>query len=134
MEGNRFDDAGMKYIGSLTSLEQLYLKDPSISDEGLKYLQNLINLETLFIPGYDISDAALQYLKPLTKLKHLDLRGTGVTPDGVQRIAEVAAERRGLPALESSELKGTGIIVSRFAQRSRVRSGPNWPLSNGTNL
>ena len=105
ISGPRYDyinETEFAQISSLSELRNLFLADIKIAtgphverplrDSDLAVLGNMRQLQYLMLWDTNISDTGLEYLKRLTKLTNLALRRTSVTPDGVERIAEVTAE------------------------------------------
>lgn len=83
-------DTGMPYIGNLSSLRCLWLRNTEITDEGLAHLRNLTSLEELYLENTMISDEGLAHLKELTSLKALFLGSTQVTDLGLLHIENLS--------------------------------------------
>jgi len=70
-KGNRFSDAGLKYVANLANLRHLVLgfSEGEITDEGARHLLNLQRLEVLSLMRTRISTPMQERLKQLPKLK-----------------------------------------------------------------
>lgn len=84
----KITDAGMVHISKLTTLEDLSIMDSQVSDEGLKSLKGLRELTVLYLARTKITDTGLDALD-FPKLKRLALNGTGITDDGVAKLAKL---------------------------------------------
>lgn len=80
----------MRHFPNLTWLR---LDATAISGDGLRYVGALKDLEQLYLDQTKISDADVAHLTALTKLRVLNLHDTDVTPEGV------AGLKRALPNL-----------------------------------
>ena len=68
----QLDDAEMTYIGSLSSLRELYLRDILVK-MNISLLQGLSNLRKLWIASSDIDGATLAFPATLQSLEEIDL-------------------------------------------------------------
>lgn len=80
------DDSALPHLAHLSSLQELYLSNTSVSDDGLRLLGGLHGLRRLYIYHTAISDAGLLNLTRLTALKWLTCSGTGITEEGLNRF------------------------------------------------
>jgi len=109
--GKGFDDAALKAIGAATNVEQLATNGMDISDEAIKSLANwkalksfaifhpskrltgtglaaLTQVERLTVAGsLEFADAGMAAVATLTQLKGFRTWHSGVTPEGVKKIA-----------------------------------------------
>src|SRR5262249_33874449 len=83
LEGTDADDATIKHIERMTSLERLSLHGSHVTDAGLVHLRSLANLEHLGLDDTNVTDAGLQHLYGLKKLTLLGLLGTRVSEAGI---------------------------------------------------
>jgi len=80
-------DAGMKTLGTFTSLRSLDLSHTAVTSRGLAPLTNLGKLESLNLTSTDVDDHGVLPFRQKTGLRHLYLFGTkcttaSQTPDG----------------------------------------------------
>lgn len=82
---SRVTDRGLKYLGQMTSLEELDVQfSNDLTDDGVVYLGTLKNLKQLALNFCGrLTDAGLKPLKKLAKLEFLTINGTQVTKAGV---------------------------------------------------
>jgi hypothetical protein len=109
--GKGFDDAALKAIGAATNIEQLSTNGMDISDEGIKALASwkalksfaifhpskrltgtglaaLTQVEKLTVAGsLEFADAGMAAVATLTQLKGFRTWHSGVTAEGVKKIA-----------------------------------------------
>ena len=102
LRDTRVNNADLKLLRGLTSLEKLDLANTAISDAGLKYLVGLSNLKVLNLTATQVSDDGVESLKSLVNLERLDLRHTEITDAGLEHLA-------GLKKLTSLNLYATKI-------------------------
>ena len=163
---NRLTDAGMKSLAGLTNLQSLDVSDfPStmsdmrITDEGMKQLSQLKELRELSIGGLKISgqtlafphlqslnlsgnlvtDAALDSIVQCRELRQLGLQYTGISDEGMKRIATLKelrqlnldshfitdagiAQLRALPKLEHVSLRATGVSDASLRSLAGIKS------------
>ena len=96
-------DDGVAQLKDMKSLEWLNIdcfgngETSSITDRSLSYLPELKNLRSLTLSSYSsspISDAGLQYLTQLPYLEELSVCGTGITDQGIARIATIGTLKK----------------------------------------
>jgi hypothetical protein len=85
------DDAGMAYVGQLSSLIGLYFKQNRVTNAGLKHLAKLHLLAELELGGGQINNDGLACLADLPQLRYLILWGKGFTDAGLGRLKDVKA-------------------------------------------
>lgn len=93
LAGAPIDDAWLKRLGHLPSLQELYLSRTQISDDGLKHLTGLTKLEVLSLTGTQVTDDGLKHIAHLTNLQSLLLDGTQIIDDGVKHLAGLSSLR-----------------------------------------
>jgi hypothetical protein len=81
------DDKGLARIGTLRTLEFLYLRGINISDSSIVFLINLDELRLLNIEQTDVTDHGLEHLKSLNQLNRV-IVGPTITKDAAQRLKE----------------------------------------------
>lgn len=80
-------DGGMEVVGTLTSLETLYLHDLPVTDAGVAKLSKLTQLRWLTLAFTEITDASLQTVAGMKELRRLTLNGTRITDTGLKELA-----------------------------------------------
>ncbi len=81
-------DAGLDVVGALANLEHLDLAANRITDAGVARLSGLTKLRVLDLTlNGDVTDAAVEHLVRLQALQALHLGQTGVSDEGVRRLA-----------------------------------------------
>lgn len=103
-------------LGSLTSLDVLYLQSTQVTDDGLEHLKGLTNLYALDLLDTQITDAGMEHLKRLTRLNDLRLTGTRVTDAGLEYLKGLASLER----LDLSETKITDVGVEHLKGLTRL--------------
>lgn len=94
VHGSEVTDAGLAYLRGLVRLRQLNVGSTKISDAGLEHISHLTRLETLYLNDTKISDAGLEYVSRLTRLETLDLCGTEISDRGMDHLAKLTTLRR----------------------------------------
>ncbi|HUB26349.1 MAG TPA: hypothetical protein VL992_13045, partial [Tepidisphaeraceae bacterium] len=102
LEGPAVHDEQVGLLADLPRLQELHLKDATVTEAGLVRLTGLSHLEHLYMPGAAIDDEALRSVARLVHLVDLDLSGTKITDTGMPNLAR-------LPLLESLWLDNTAI-------------------------
>jgi hypothetical protein len=81
-------NADLIQLTAFPDLEDLTLKQTTISSAGLEHLRGLSHLHTLDISNTKVTDDGLRHLTALKFLKHLKLFGTKTTKAGVADLAK----------------------------------------------
>ncbi len=90
---SQITDAGVKHLGSMTSLIELNLDRTGVTDAGVSHLVNPSRLESLGLNETRVTDAALKDLAACRSLRSLDLvklLGSGVTDAAVEPLKQKA--------------------------------------------
>ncbi len=82
---------GARFLGELTSLEELDLTFSSIDDAAIPALVRLSNLSVLSLHGTRVTDAGLAQFRQLAKLQTLHVGWTRVTDDGMALLKDFPA-------------------------------------------
>jgi Leucine-rich repeat (LRR) protein len=88
---------GLRAVGGLTTLTELYLGASNVTNVGLRELRGLTALSTLYLSYSNVTDVGLRELRGLTALSTLSLGGSNVTNVGLREL-------RGLTALSTLRL------------------------------
>ena len=83
-------DAGLESLGRVGSLTALSVSGCSeTTDAGVGKLSGLKNLTALNLSQCPkVTDGCIPTLTAMSRLASLDVRGTGVTPEGIEKIAK----------------------------------------------
>ena len=87
LNATKVDDAGLKELAGLKSLQALYLDETRLTDAGLKELAGLKSLQTLDLRNNKLTDAGMKELAGLEGLQRLYLNHCPVTDEGIRRLA-----------------------------------------------
>lgn len=74
---------GIVLIGELKNLTRLQMESLSIGDRALQQISGLDNLTALYLDNNQVTDSGLKYLYGLKKLEGLAIHETEVTPQGI---------------------------------------------------
>jgi hypothetical protein len=81
-------DEGLRHIGKITGLEELYIWDAkSVTDAGVSHLASLKNLKNIHINRSKLTDEGLALLSSLPKIETLSLQENHFTDAGLARLA-----------------------------------------------
>jgi len=117
-KSSRVTDAGLKHIGKIKSLEELYLKGERMGDFGLPFLRNLPRLKYLCLYGSNFTDKGMVHVKEMSSLRILSFHENlcRITDAGLVHILQ-------MPELEILCLHGTkNITDAGIAHLSKMRS------------
>ena len=112
----RLDDANAQSLGTLTTLQELYLTGNTVGDPTASEIAKLTLLNSLYIAQTAIGDAGFASISGLTELKNLQASRTPVTDQGVAAID--------LPSLEWISLDETAVTdatLEKLAARDGLR-------------
>lgn len=115
------DDEGAQVIGSLVTLDELWLSGKGLTDRGFKALSPLVNVKLLYVTtAPNLTDDALSLLKSLPRLRRLNLNWWGkLTDEGMKHIGDLA----GLEELELASLtKVTDAGIEHLAELQSLKS------------
>jgi hypothetical protein len=80
-------DEGLRQIGKMTELRQLYIWDArSVTDAGVSHLRNLRNLREIHINNSKITDDSLVLLSSLPSMEKLSFQGNHFSDEGLVRL------------------------------------------------
>jgi Leucine Rich repeat len=80
-------DEGLRYIGKMTDLEELWIWSPtSITDAGVTHLTSLNNLKIIHINHSHITNKSLVFLSSLPKIEELSLEQNHFSDEGLVRL------------------------------------------------
>jgi hypothetical protein len=108
---SRANDAGMRGLAELTSLESLDLDSTAVTDAGLKELSALKNLKRIGLCATKISTC--EAAKEWTSLRTLDLRNTSI--GDLKNIV-------GLQHLEALHLGSTGVADASLVKLASMKN------------
>ncbi len=93
--GTQFDDAGMRNLADLRSLEHLTVSgSDQLTDEGFKVLRSLTALKRLLVQGGRISESSLKCLQGMRQLESLGLdRNPNLGDAGLVHIERLVSLR-----------------------------------------
>jgi beta-lactamase regulating signal transducer with metallopeptidase domain/5-hydroxyisourate hydrolase-like protein (transthyretin family) len=95
-----FSDAAAEHLRQLSSLRDLNLSKSQFTDAGIRRLGELkelmgLRLDAASTPdGPAITDASVDVLVEMKQLKSLDIRKTGITDEGLRRLAALPNMKR----------------------------------------
>ncbi|KAK9072962.1 hypothetical protein SSX86_009398 [Deinandra increscens subsp. villosa] len=85
---SKVDDAGIKHLLSIQTIEILLISETSVTTNGVTLLSSLKRLSKLDLGGLFITDTTLASLQVLTSLQHLDLWGSDISNDGASILVK----------------------------------------------
>ena len=83
LAGTAAEDNDLGWVGRLTQLRMLDLRDTRISDEGLRQLRRLRDVQILVLTGTTVSEKGLTQLVGMRELQVLCLEETKITDAGL---------------------------------------------------
>lgn len=87
--GPNTTNTGLRYVSTLTGLQELHLDRTRITDEGLHLLCKLSNLRVLSLYATKITDRGVRSLKPLfPQLEYLNVSNTNVSKQETEQLRE----------------------------------------------
>jgi hypothetical protein len=86
--GRQLHDSRVQYLGSLTRLTCLGLRDTRIADDALEHLKQMVELEALDLNVTSVGDDGLNALLSLPRLKSLQLYSTCVSDGGFSHVRQ----------------------------------------------
>jgi len=113
--GTKVTDAGLKELAGLKSLKGLNLQQTQATDAGLKELAGLKGIQGLNLGGTKVTDAGLKQLASLKGLQVLALQGTPVTGAGLKELAS-------LNGLQDLDLGGTKVTDAGLKMLAGLKS------------
>jgi hypothetical protein len=89
LDGRHIGDADLAMLEALPAVEYLSLGDAQVTGPGLRHVGGLRQLKDLYLGGAVPKDQDLQWLEPLRQLRHLSLVNTDVTDAGLKHIEKL---------------------------------------------
>jgi Leucine rich repeat len=87
MKKSQATDEGLRHIGKMSELEELYIRDARcVTDAGVSHLSRLTNLKHVSISRSTLTNDSLVLLSSLPRLEKLDLQGNHFSDDGLARL------------------------------------------------
>jgi hypothetical protein len=87
MRRTQATDEGLKYVGKMHALEELYIWDAtSITDAGVAHLAGLKNLKNIHMDSSKMTDASLVLLSGLPRIEKMSLQLNTFTDRGFLRL------------------------------------------------
>jgi len=87
MQRTQATDEGLKYVGEMTALEELYIWDAtSITDPGVAHLAGLKNLKKIHVDSSKMTDEGLVLLSSLPRIEELSLQSSHFSDQGFLRL------------------------------------------------
>lgn len=80
------DDAVLRYVAKITSLQTLIFNEDSISDRGVEYLANSPSLQSLSFFGVPLTDESGKYFRTMKTLRTLSLVSSNFGDQGVEYL------------------------------------------------
>jgi Leucine-rich repeat (LRR) protein len=81
------NNAGLKIISSLDSLEILNISDNRFNDDGMLFIEKLNRLRKLNIVGNKVTNNGIKHLIPLSSLEDIDAGCTYLGNDGIKTLS-----------------------------------------------
>jgi hypothetical protein len=81
-------DDGLRHIGKMTDLEELYIWDAKfITDAGVSHLSRLTNLKMVHIGNSNLTDDSLARISSLPKMEEMSLQQNHFSDEGLARLS-----------------------------------------------
>jgi hypothetical protein len=80
------DGRALRFVGQLSGLRVLELRDAPIDDNGLRELAKLDKLRALSLSGSEIDGSGLAHLQTINELEDLELSATAVGDDDLEHL------------------------------------------------
>lgn len=95
LQGTQATDEGLKHIGRISSLEELFIWDAeNVSDAGVAYLEKLKNLKNIHLSKAKITDESLRVLARLPRIETLSLQQNHFSDDGLAYLRATPSLKR----------------------------------------
>ena len=122
----KLNDSHLHLLSECISLTMLDASFTDITDGGLKDIGRMTNLSNLFLDGTDITDAGLKEISGLTNLTFLKLTNTKITDDGLTEIGGFTNLRRLI--LDDTNITDIGLnelVNLPLLRELEIRNNPN---------
>lgn len=103
-------DEGLKQIGRISSLEELFIWDgQNVSDAGVAYLENLKNLKNIHLSKSKITDDSLRVLARLPRIENLSLQQNHFSDGGLAYLRATPLLKRLCVGIGEQNITDEGI-------------------------
>jgi len=106
-------DNQLAQLENLNHLKSLNLARCPITNDGLKHLAGMTQLENLWLSRTKVRDAGMAHLATLSQLKQLRISRTRVSDKGLQHLA--ALSKLGMIQLRNTRVTGRGVATLKKA-------------------
>jgi hypothetical protein len=87
MKKTQATDEGLRHIGKMSKLEELYIRDArAVTDKGVSHLSNLAQLKHISISFSNLTNDSLVLLSGLPSIEEVDLQGNHFSDEGLARL------------------------------------------------
>jgi Leucine rich repeat len=115
MKKTQATDEGLRHIGKMSELEELYIRDSrSVTDAGVSHLAHLANLKHVDISFSNLTNDSLVLLSSLPRMEKLCLQGNHFSEDGLARL-------NGRDRLKELWIGGSGAVQITNAGLAHLR-------------
>jgi len=111
-------DEGLRHIGRMTDLEELYMWDAAdVTDPGIAHLNRLDRLKTIHVSDSNLTDASLVLLSQMPAIRELSLQSNHFTDTGLVRMSGHNRIERLYVGLVKSRFTDIGVVhLAEFDQ------------------
>ncbi len=111
-------DEGLRHIGQMIDLEELYMWDAAdVTDAGIAHLNRLDRLKTIHVSDSNLTDESLVLLSLLPAIRDLSLQSNHFTDSGLARMSGQNRIERLFVGLGKSRFTDTGVVhLAEFDQ------------------
>ncbi len=111
-------DDGLRHIGRMTDMEELYMWDAAdVTDAGIAHLNRLDRLKTIHVSDSKLTDESLVLLSQMPAIRDLSLQSNHFTDSGLARMSGQNRIERLFVGMGKSRFTDTGIVhLAEFGQ------------------
>src|SRR5262249_21453884 len=110
LQGDQATDDGLKRIGAITSLEELYIwNGRQVTDAGVAHLKNLKRLKIIHLEGSQVTDVGLAELAQLPTLENMSLQNNRFTDHGLARLRGMTTLKKLYVGMSQGEITDAGM-------------------------